>query len=193
MNRKLKFIARARKNLFVVILLTASSITHADDLKVTYINEPEASAKAQMLEHILEVHTDYRVTLKKTVLVDMWTGVAEGHYDCSVSVFLPAQQKLMDQFSDRIEDLGPNWLGPDFSIHTIVNKKYARENSAIVRFLNNYCLCGDRLQSVMALNVDGEITRQEAIKWMDEHESWITNMMGFERPFDDREQRNVTY
>lgn len=174
-------------------LLSMISLANANELTVAYVDQPEPSAKAQMLEHILEANTDYRVTLKETSAEDMWAGVAEGRYDCSVSAVLPAQAQLMAQFGDRVEDLGPNWLGPDFSIHTIVRKGYERDDVAIVRFLNNYCLCGNRLQSVMALNADGEITRQEAIEWMAEHGPWITNMMGFARPYDDREQRNVTY
>ncbi len=178
--------------LSVLLLLTSFAAT-ADELTVAYIDAPEPSAKAQMLRHILEVNTDYRVTLKQTSLEDMWAGVAEGRYDCSVSVLLPQQAPFMDKYRDEVEDLGPNWLGPDFSIHTIVRQGYERDDVEIARFLNNYCLCGDRLTSVMALNDDGEISRQEAIEWMAKHGPWITNMMGFTRPYDDREERHVTY
>lgn len=99
----------------------------------------------------------------------------------------------MERYDGSVEDLGPNWMGPDYSIHTIVRTGYEKDNLEIARFLNNYCLCGERLDSVMALNDDSEITRSEADAWMDEHDLWITNMMGFIRPFDDREQSYQTY
>ena len=174
-------------------LLIATSVIHAQEVTVAYIDDPGPSAKAQMLKHILEVNTDYRVTIEKTSLEEMWEGVADGRYDCSVSVLLPEQDELLEQYSSRIEDLGPNWIGPDFSIHTIVRKGLEKDDIEITRFLNNYCLCGERLHSVMALNADGEISRQNALDWMAEHETWITNMMGFVRPYDDREERSVTY
>lgn len=177
----------------VTVLLFAMSIVHAQQVTVAYTDKLEPSAKAQMLRHILETNTDYRVTLEKTSVEDMWAGVADGRYDSSVSVLLPEQDVLMEQYSNRIEDLGPNWIGSDFSIHTIIRKGLQEEDIEIARFLNNYCLCGERLLSVMALNTDGEISRQEAIEWMADHGPWITNMMGFVRQYDDREEREVTY
>lgn len=177
----------------LVALLLIAPVVNAAELSVAYIDGVESSTKAQMLQHILEVNTDYEVTLKKTSVEDLWAGVAEGRYDSSVSVLLPQQAPFMKRYAEQVEDLGPNWIGPNFSIHTIVRKDYERDDIVIVRFLNNYCLCGERLTSAMALNADGKITRQNAIDWMAEHGPWITNMMGFTRPYDDREERNVTY
>lgn len=193
MNSKIDFFTGSKRLVLTGVLLLLSHQVYSQELTVAFVDQPESNAKAQMLGHILEANTDYRVTLKETSLEDMWAGVAEGRYDASVSVIMPEQNIQMEQYSDRVEDLGPNWLGPDFSIHTIVRKGLEKDDIRLARFLNNYCLCGERLGSVMALNSDGEITRQEAIEWMAEHGPWITNMMGFVRPFDDREQRNVTY
>lgn len=193
MNRKIDFFTSSKRLVLTGVLLLLSHQVYSQELTVAFVDQPESNAKAQMLGHILEANTDYRVTLKETSLEDMWAGVAAGRYDASVSVIMPEQNTQMEQYSDRVEDLGPNWLGPDFSIHTIVREGLAKDDIKLARFLNNYCLCGERLMSVMTLNSDGEITRQEAIEWMAEQGPWITNMMGFVRPFDDREQRNVTY
>ena len=174
------------------LLLTAGTV-QAKDLAVAYLDNINSSATAQMLRHILEFNTDYKVTLKKTTIADMWSGVAEGRYDGAMSVLLPDQASFMEQYAGKVEDLGPNWIGPNFTMHTIVRKGYERDDVEIVRFLNNYCLCGERLSSAVAMNADGVITDQEARSWIDENGPWVTNMMGFTRPFDDREERYVTY
>lgn len=69
-------------------LLPVLSISaHATEITVAYQDNPQASAKSQMLRHILESRTDIQVTLEQTSVEDMWAGVAEGRFDCSVSVF----------------------------------------------------------------------------------------------------------
>lgn len=45
----------------------------------------------------------------------------------------------------------------------------------------------------MALSSDGEISQQDAAAWMAENEPSMINTMGFIRPIDDRERRNVTH
>lgn len=165
----------------------------ATELTIAFFDQPEARAKSIMLQYILQNNTDYIVTLKETAVEDMWEGVAQGKYDGSVSVMLPIQNEFLKKYEDQVDDLGPNWIGKDYSIHTIVRKDYARDDVLIVRFLNNYCLCGERLNSVMSLIEDDNISPEEASDWMTKHEAWITNMMGFVRPYDDREKRGVTY
>lgn len=75
----------------------------------------------------------------------------------------------------------------------MVRKGYAAENLPVVRLLNNYCLCGERLATVVGLNEDGRITAGEASAWMRANEAGVANMMGFAREYDDREDRYVTY
>lgn len=178
--------------ILTISMLSASKVV-ANELTIAFFDQPEARAKSQMLRHILEINTDYTVTLKETSLEDMWKGIAEGRYDGSVSIMLPYQADLLKQYADDVEDLGPNWIGSEYSIHTIVRKNYEKDDLHIVRFLNNYCLCGERLSSTMALIKNDDISREDATVWIAKHEAWITNMMGFVRPYDDREARMVTY
>ena len=180
----------------IAICLTASLLAagaHARDLTVAFPEQPDLSAKAQMLEHIVELNTDIEVALEPTTVQDMWAGLADGRYDASAGVLLPRQEEWLARYGASVEDLGPNWIGPAFSIHTVVRKGYAAENLPVVRLLNNYCRCGERLAAVIGLNEDGRITAGEAAAWMRANEAWVANMMGFAREYDDREDRYVTY
>jgi ABC-type proline/glycine betaine transport system substrate-binding protein len=177
----------------VCLLMAFSGRLWSAPLKVALINTPESITKAYMLKHILEVKTDHKVKLVSTSVDDMWQGVINGELDASVSVNLPEQQANFDQYRNDVDDLGPNWIGKNVTIHTIVRKGLTKQDVPIVRFINNYCLCGKRLNSAKSLLKDNKISREDAIVWMDEHQAWLHNMMGFARPYEDREKRNVTY
>jgi ABC-type proline/glycine betaine transport system substrate-binding protein len=193
----MKYIYKLSRNMLIITAtafsLSSVSVAKETELTVAYIKQVESVAKSQMLKQILALNTDYKVTLVETKVEDMWSGIAQGKYDASVSVMLPEQAEYLVRFKDEVEDLGPNWIGEEFTIHTIVRKNYEKDDVQIVRFLNNYCLCGERLESVMMYLEDDEITLDEAREWSSEHQAWIGNMMGFVRPFDDREKRGVTY
>ena len=175
------------------LLMAFSGSLLSAPLKVALIDTPESITKAYMLKHILEVKTAHQVNLVSTTVDDMWQGVITGELDASVSVNLPEQQAKFDQYRNKVDDLGPNWIGKNITIHTIVRKGLTEQDVPIVRFINNYCLCGERLNSAKSLLKNNKISREDAIVWMDEHQAWLHNMMGFARPYEDRENRNVTY
>jgi ABC-type proline/glycine betaine transport system substrate-binding protein len=175
------------------LLMAFSGSLWSAPLKVALIDTPESITKAYMLKHILEVKTDHKVDLVKTSIDDMWQGVIKGELDASVSVIIPKQQALFEQYRNDVIDLGPNWIGKNITIHTIVRKGFTESDVPLARFLNNYCLCGERLGSAKALIKDNQISRRDAMDWMDKHQAWLHNMMGFARPYEDREARNVTY
>lgn len=162
-------------------------------LKLALIDTPVSTTKAYMLKHILETKTDHTVELITTSVDSMWQGVAKGDFDISVSVILPEQQTQFEQYRTAVEDLGPNWIGEHITIHTIVRKDLVQEDVPLARFLSNYCLCGERLDMAKALLKNKQISREDAEAWMKKHKPWLHNMMGFVRPYDDREERNVTY
>jgi ABC-type proline/glycine betaine transport system substrate-binding protein len=175
------------------LILAFSTPTWAAPLKVALVDTPVSITKVYMLKHILEVKTEHRIDLIKTSVDGMWQGLINGDLDASVSVILPKQQAQFDQYRNQVEDLGPNWIGKEITIHTIVSKDLMEQDVPLVRFLNNYCLCGKRLESAKVLLKDNKISREDAIAWMDKHKPWLHNMMGFARPYEDREDRNVTY
>lgn len=80
----------------LAICLTAPLLAagaHARGLTLAFPEQPDLSAKAQMLEHIVELNTDIEVALEPTTVQDMWAGLADGRYDASVGVLLPRQEE----------------------------------------------------------------------------------------------------
>jgi ABC-type proline/glycine betaine transport system substrate-binding protein len=193
MNKRLLGKLKAFNFTMACLLMVFSSSLWSAPLKVALIDTPESITKAYMLKHILEVKTDHKVNLVSTTVDDMWQGVVKGELDASVSVNLPEQQAKFDQYRNQVDDLGPNWIGKNLTIHTVIRKGLTEQDVPIVRFINNYCLCGERLNSAKSLLKNNKISREDAIVWMDEHQAWLHNMMGFARPYEDRENRNVTY
>ncbi|XQW83842.1 hypothetical protein ACOYR1_11895 [Thalassotalea piscium] len=175
------------------LIMTFSSSVWAAPLKVALLDSPIAITKAYMLKHILEVKTEHKVELVDNTVETMWQGLVTGKLDASVSVVLPNQEALFEQHRKNVQDLGPNWIGKNITVHTIIRKGLSKEDAPLARFLNNYCLCGERLNSAKTLLKDNKISRKDAIVWMEAHELWLHNMMGFARPYEDREARNVTY
>lgn len=193
MNR----ITLGKENIITILaaclLMAFSSPLWSAPLKLTFLDTPLSTTKAYMLKYILEEKTDHNVELITTSTDGMWQGVVKGDFDASVSVILPEQQAQFELYRKEVEDLGPNWIGKDITIHTIVRKGLVQEDVPLARFLSNYCLCGERLDSAKALLKDNKISREDARLWMEKHKPWLHNMMGFVRSYDDREKRNVTY
>jgi ABC-type proline/glycine betaine transport system substrate-binding protein len=175
------------------LLIAFSGSLWATTLKIALIDTPDSITKAYMLKHILEAKTDHNVDLVNSSVESMWQGITTGELDASFSVILPEQQAQFEQYKNLIEDLGPNWIGKTITVHTIVRKGLTEKDITVVRFLNNYCLCGERLNSAKNLLKNKMISRTDAMLWMEENKPWLHNMMGFARPYADREARNVTY
>jgi len=173
--------------ILVCVLMAFLSPAWASDLTVVYGDWKEAIAKTYMLKYILEENVGIKVELKRMTVEEMWKGVAEGTYDAMVCATLPEQQAYYNKHARAIVDLGPNWMGENKVIHTIVRKGLQEEAPALARFLNNYCLCGPKLDSVMALLKGETMHKKEALKWMKDHEDWVKNMMGLCQGFELRD------
>jgi ABC-type proline/glycine betaine transport system substrate-binding protein len=184
-------------NIFNIIaaclIMTFSGSLWSAPLKLALLDTPISTTKAYMLKYILEVKTNHRVELVNSSIDSMWQGIVSGELDATVSAVLPKQEPEFERYRKQVQDLGPNWIGKNITVHTIIRKGLNEEDAPLVRFLNNYCLCGERLNSAKTLLKDNKISREDATVWMEKHESWLHNMMGFARPYEDRESRNVTY
>jgi ABC-type proline/glycine betaine transport system substrate-binding protein len=193
----MNIISLSKWNIFNLVaaclIMTFSASLWAAPVKVALLDTPIATTKAYMLKYILEIKTNHSVELVNSTVDSMWQGIVSGELDATVSVILPNQESKYEQYRTKVQDLGPNWIGKNITVHTIIRKGLKDKDAPLVRFLNNYCLCGERLNSAKTLLKDNKISREDAILWMEEHESWLHNMMGFARPYEDREDRNVTY
>lgn len=163
--------------IIILMMLTTFSLAKAADITVVYGNWKECIAKTYMLKYILEEKVGIKVEIKKMSVPEMWKGVSESKYGAMVCAILPEQQKYYDQYKLDIVDLGPNWIGDNKIVHTIMSKKLS-ERQALVRFLNNYCLCGHKLETVVAIVEGDRISKKAALKWIKDHKKWIENMMG---------------
>lgn len=162
----------------LVFAISASfSLAKAADITVAYGDWKECIAKTYMLKYILEEKAGIKVEIKKMSVPEMWKGVSEGKYGAMVCAILPEQQKYYDQYKLDIVDLGPNWMGDNKIVHTIMSKKLSKKQ-ALVRFLNNYCLCGYKLETVVAIVEGDKISKKAALKWIKDHKKWVENMMG---------------
>jgi ABC-type proline/glycine betaine transport system substrate-binding protein len=168
--------------IFIVLLaaslLTSSSLAKEGKITVLYGDWPAAIAKTYMFKYILEEKVGIKVEIKKMSVEEMWKGIAGGKYDAMLCADIPAQQAFYDKYKLAIVDFGPNWMDEKKTVHTIVRKGLQEKRPALARFLNNFCLCGTKLDSVVSL-VQGEtVSKASATKWMKDHEDWVKNMMG---------------
>jgi ABC-type proline/glycine betaine transport system substrate-binding protein len=161
-----------------VSLLTSVKSANAQTIKVVYGDTKECIAKTYMLKYILEERVRIKVEMTKLSIEEAWRGVAEGKYDAMLCVTLPEQQALYNKYKLDIIDFGPNWMDEKRTVHTIVRRGLQEKRPALARFLNNFCLCGTKLDSVVALVKGNEIRKKVALKWMKDHEDWVANMMG---------------
>jgi ABC-type proline/glycine betaine transport system substrate-binding protein len=159
-------------------LLTSLTAADAQPVKVAYGDTKECIAKTYMLKYILEQKVGIKVEITKMSIEEAWKSIAEGKHDAMLCAPLPEQQALYDKFKLSIVDFGPNWMDEKTTVHTIVRKGLQEKRPALARFLNNFCLCGHKLDSVVALVKGNEIPKKVALKWMKDHEDWVANMMG---------------
>jgi ABC-type proline/glycine betaine transport system substrate-binding protein len=164
--------------LLFVYFFACVGLAHAQNVKVVCNESKECIAKTYMLKYILEEKVRIKVDIIKLSIEEGWKGVAEGKYDALLCAPLPEQQALYNKYKLNIVDFGPNWMDEKTTVHTIVRKGLQEKRPALARFLNNFCLCGHKLDSVVALVKGNEIPKKVALKWVKDHEGWVANMMG---------------
>jgi ABC-type proline/glycine betaine transport system substrate-binding protein len=162
----------------ISILFISPTLASAQAIKVAYGETKECIAKTYMLKYILEQKVGIKVEITKMSIEEAWKNIAEGKYDAMLCASVPGQQALYDKYKLSIVDFGPNWMDEKTTVHTIVRKGLQEKRPALARFLNNFCLCGHKLESVVSLVKGNEIPKKVALKWMKDHEDWVANMMG---------------
>lgn len=81
-------------------------------LKLGYVAWDSEIASTHLLEYILKEKLGYEVTALQVEAGPMWTGVANGDVDATVSAWLPlTHAEYWNKFKDKVEDLGANMTG----------------------------------------------------------------------------------
>ncbi|MFC7681294.1 glycine betaine ABC transporter substrate-binding protein [Paenibacillus sp. GCM10028914] len=82
------------------------------ELKLSYVAWDSEIASTHLVQYILENKLGYKVTALQVEAGPMWTGVANGDVDASVSAWLPlTHADYWEKFKDKVEDLGANMEG----------------------------------------------------------------------------------
>lgn len=82
------------------------------EMKLGYVAWDSEIASTHLVMHILENKLGYKVTALQVEAGPMWTGVAKGDVDATVSAWLPlTHADYWNKFKDQVEDLGANMEG----------------------------------------------------------------------------------
>lgn len=82
------------------------------EIKLGYVAWDSEIASTHLVMHILEDKLGYKVTALQVEAGPLWTGVAKGDVDATVSAWLPlTHADYWDKFKDQVEDLGANMQG----------------------------------------------------------------------------------
>ena len=108
-----------KKRLVVILAvllfaLAASACSQGDkkSIKLAYVAWDSEIASTHVVKHVLETELGYEVELLQVDAGPMWAGVADGSADAMVAAWLPGTHAAyLEQYGDRIEDLGPNLTG----------------------------------------------------------------------------------
>jgi len=91
---------------------TACSKEEKKSIKLAYVAWDSEIASTNVVKHVLETDLGYEVELLQVDAGPMWAGVADGSADAMVAAWLPGTHaSYLEQYGDRIEDLGPNLTG----------------------------------------------------------------------------------
>ncbi len=164
--------------LLVFLIFSSLSAAESQRIKIAYNDSKESIAKSYMFKYILEDMVGLKVDLYKVSVKEMWKGLAEGRYDASMSVVLPEQKTYYARYGKQVIDLGPNYMDQKRKVLTVTRPGLPDQRPRLAKFLRHYCLCASKLDSVVALVKNGEISKQDADKWIKENEKWIRNMLG---------------
>lgn len=107
-----------RKGLIIVLsvlfALAAAACSQGEKktIKLAYVAWDSEIASTNVVKHVLETELGYEVELLQVDAGPMWAGVADGSADAMVAAWLPGTHaSYLEQYGDRIEDLGPNLTG----------------------------------------------------------------------------------
>ncbi|CAG5084642.1 Proline/glycine betaine ABC superfamily ATP binding cassette transporter, membrane protein [Thermobacillus xylanilyticus] len=90
----------------------ACSKEEKKSIKLAYVAWDSEIASTNVVKHVLETDLGYEVELLQVDAGPMWAGVADGSADAMVAAWLPGTHaSYLEQYGDRIEDLGPNLTG----------------------------------------------------------------------------------
>jgi glycine betaine/proline transport system substrate-binding protein len=102
--------------LAVLFVLAAAACSQGGgdkkSIKLAYVAWDSEIASTNVVKHVLETDLGYEVELLQVDAGPMWAGVADGSADAMVAAWLPGTHaSYLEQYGDRIEDLGPNLTG----------------------------------------------------------------------------------
>lgn len=164
--------------LLVFLIFSSLSAAESQRIRIAYDDSKESIAKSYMFKYIIENMVGLKVDLYKVSVKETWKGLAEGRYDASMSVVLPQQKTYYARYGNRVVDLGPNFMDAKRKVLTVTRLGLLDTRPRLAKFLRHYCLCASKLDSVVALVKSGEISKQDADKWIKENEKWLRNMLG---------------
>ncbi|GGG24124.1 glycine betaine ABC transporter substrate-binding protein [Paenibacillus abyssi] len=101
-------------SVFMVTLLLAGCSANSDEKNITlaYVAWDSEIASTYVVKEVLEQKLHYNVEMLQVDAGPMFAGIADGSADAMVAAWLPTTHaSYIDQYGDRIEDLGPNLDG----------------------------------------------------------------------------------
>ncbi|HKK33529.1 MAG TPA: glycine betaine ABC transporter substrate-binding protein [Desulfomicrobiaceae bacterium] len=104
------------KTLIATCLLTAALFAvpgtpRAESVRIAYVPWSTETASSNLMRAVLQEELGVRCELLAMDTEEIWTALAQGEVDATVSAWLPAQENYLKRYQDRVDDLGPNLTG----------------------------------------------------------------------------------